>query len=282
MPQDLASKTIVITGATEGIGKAAALDFARRGARLVLVARSRSKGEATLAALREAGAPDPRLILADLSSMAETRRAAAEVAALCPRIDVLVNNAGAMFMAREITAEGLEKTFALNHMSYFLMSALLMDRLGQGSRVVSTASGAHRGSKLVLDNVAARPDGTAGWPAYADSKLCNIVFTRELHRRLAPRGAVASCYHPGFVASGFGLNNGGWVARVWGALSAVFGRSPEQGADTLIWLATAPEAARPDGGYFKDRRPARPRPRARDAELPGQLWALSEKIAGLS
>src|SRR6185312_4690777 len=199
-------KICVITGATSGIGLEAAGQLARRGARLVLVGRDPRRGEAALVRLR---ALVPRveatIHYADLSLMAETRRLADELAAALPRIDVLIDNAGAVFDRHELTAEGLERTFALNHMAYFLLTNLLLDQLKAAapSRIVVVASEAHRGAQLDFADLAGRRVG-GGWQAYRRSKLANILFTAELARRLAGTGVTANCLHPGFVASRFG------------------------------------------------------------------------------
>lgn len=279
---DMKGKVVLLTGGTEGIGKAAALELAKAGASLVLTARSREKGERVVAELKAAsGNQDIGLLLGDLSSMAEVAAVAAAFRAGHDRLDLLVNNAGAFFFERLESADGLEMTFALNHMSYFLLTNLLLDLLRRtpGSRVVSTSSGAHRGSRMDVMKVAKRPGAYEGWPAYADSKLCNILFTRELARRLEGSGVAVSCFHPGFVRSGFAMNNTGWMAKGWKLFADLFGRTPEQGAETLLWLATSPEAAEARGGYYDAKALTQPRPLGRDDRLAAELWALSEQLA---
>jgi NAD(P)-dependent dehydrogenase (short-subunit alcohol dehydrogenase family) len=204
-------KVVVITGATSGIGRIAAERLAGRGARIVMVARDRERAEGTLALLREVG-PDAahRVHYADLSLIADVKRVGAEIAAAEPRVDVLINNAGSMFGARKITAEGLERTFALNHMSYFVLTHGLRERLHAAapSRVVNTASAAHLRATLDFDDL--QSSGTyRARVAYGRSKLCNILFTRELARRLAGTGVTANCLHPGFVATNFGQRDAG-------------------------------------------------------------------------
>jgi len=206
-------KTVVITGGTSGIGEVAALELAQMGARIVLVAREKSRAEATLARLRKRG---PELAhtahYADLTRLAEMKRVAAQIAAVEPRIDVLINNAGAMFGARRITQDGIERTFALNHMAYFVMTEGLCARLaGAGdARIVNTASDAHRGATLDLSDLQSE-QGSGAMQAYGRSKLCNILFTRELARRLHGSGITANCLHPGFVATRFGDQSGGLI-----------------------------------------------------------------------
>ena len=273
-------KTVVATGATSGIGEIAVVDLARRGARIVFVARDEGRAEATLRKL-ETVAPrlGHRVHLADLSSMAETRRVGAAIAAGEQRIDVLINNAGAMFASRRITPEGLELTFALNHMAYFLLTTALRDRLvaSAPARIVSTASAAHHGSRLDFDDLQGAK-GYSGWKAYGRSKLANILFTRELARRLAGTGVAANCLHPGFVATRFGDRSGGWTSRLI-PLAKTFAISPERGADTIIYLASSPEIEGATGEYFVKRKATRPSAAARDDAAARRLWEVSEKLA---
>jgi retinol dehydrogenase 12 len=281
MAGDLEGKVFLVTGATDGIGKAAALEFARGGATLVLVARSREKGERVLAEIKAASGNDRlELLLGDLSALAEVRAVADAFRAKHERLDVLLNNAGAIFMDYGLSADGVEMTFALNHLGYFVLTMRLLDLIQKtpGARVVSTSSGAHQRSKFDLATIVKRK-GKAGIAAYADSKLANILFTRELARRLASSGAIANCVHPGFVRSGFGLNNSGAVTWIVTLLGTIFGRTPEKGAETLVWLATSPECAQHSGEYFFDRRVGRTTDRAKDDALAKALWELSEGLA---
>jgi NAD(P)-dependent dehydrogenase (short-subunit alcohol dehydrogenase family) len=222
-------KVVVMTGATSGIGEVAAVRLATMGARLVLIARDRARGEATLARLR-AAAPDVGHVVryADLSTLAETRRIAAEIAAAEPRIDVLANNAGAIFATRAVTADRLERTFALNHMSYFVLTAGLRDRLiaAAPARIVNTASNAHRQGHLDFDDLQSARRYSA-FAVYGTSKLSNILFTRELARRLAGRGVTANSFTPGFVATRFGDQAGGlYAAGV--RFAKLFAATPEK------------------------------------------------------
>jgi NAD(P)-dependent dehydrogenase (short-subunit alcohol dehydrogenase family) len=205
------NKVVVITGATSGIGQVAAETLARQGARTVQVARDRGRGEAAMKRLREiAPGLDHAIHYADLMRIAEMKRVALEIAAAEPRIDVLINNAGAMFGARDVTGDGLERTFALNHMSYFVMAHGLRERLWStaGARVVNTASDAHRFAKLdFADLQSAR--NYQGFAVYCRSKLCNVLFTAELARRWSAMGVTANSLHPGFVATRFGDQSGG-------------------------------------------------------------------------
>jgi len=272
-------KTVVATGATSGIGAAAVEALARQGARIVFVARDNARAEATRQKL-EAVAPGlgHRAWLADLSLMADTRRVGAEIAAAEASVDVLVNNAGALFATRRMTSEGLEMTFALNHMSYFVLTAALLERVKAAKgRIVSTSSAAHRGAKLDFDDLQAKKV-SPGFGVYGRSKLCNILFTRELARRLSGSGVTANCLHPGVVASRFGDEAGGWTAPILNIVKR-FAISPEQGADTLVWLASAPEIAGVTGGYFARRKPAKLSAAAQDDAAARRLWEVSEKLA---
>ncbi len=283
MIADLRGRVFLLTGATEGIGKAAALDFARRGARLTIVGRDRDKTGRVLAELMAAsGNADLRMLVGDLSRLAEVRAVAEAFRARHERLDVLVNNVGAVFSTRQVTADGLELTFALNHLSYFLLTSLVLDLLARspGPRVVSTSSGAHRMGKLDLGDVARCEKGYSAYRAYGDSKLANILFTRELARRLEGTDTTANCFHPGWVSTGFGLNNPGFGRRLLKVAAPMLARSPEKGAETLVWLAASPEAAGFNGEYFHDRKVSRLSSRAKDPALAAGLWALSEQLCG--
>ena len=275
-------KTVVITGGTSGIGEVAALELAQMGARIVLVARDKSRAEATLARLRKRGPELAHTVhYADLTRLAEMKRVAAQIAAVEPRIDVLINNAGAMFGARRITQDGLERTFALNHMAYFVVTQGLRERLaGAGdARIVNTASDAHRGATLDLSDLQSE-QGSGAMQAYGRSKLCNILFTRELARRLHGNGITANCLHPGFVATRFGDQSGGLISHmVW--LAKFLAISPAEGARTIVHLASSPEVAGISGKYFYKCRATTPSPAAQDDQAALLLWERSAKLAGM-
>jgi NAD(P)-dependent dehydrogenase (short-subunit alcohol dehydrogenase family) len=280
---DLEGKTCVITGATSGIGQVAAERLAAMGARLVLIARDQVRGEAMLRRLR-AHAPDAahRVHYADLMRVAEVKRVAAEIAAAERRIDILVNNAGAIFSYRRLTAEGLERTFALNHMAYFVLSHGLREPLfaAAPARVVNTASAAHQSAKLDFEDLQfARAYN--GVSAYQRSKLCNILFTRELSRRWASTGVTVNCLHPGFVASRFGKESGGLLPFVLRA-AQLLAISSEQGAETIVYLASSPEVADVSGGYFYRCRASAPAVQAEDDSAARRLWQESAKLAGIA
>jgi len=275
-------KTIVATGATSGIGACAVEALAKQGARIVFVARDAERAEATRSRL-ETLAPGlgHRAHLGDLSLIAHTKRIGAEIAASEPRVDVLINNAGAMFSHRRVTAEGLEMTFALNHMSYFVLTRLLLDRLkaADAARIVSTASMAHAGVSLDFNDLQGATQ-FSGWKAYQRSKLANILFTRALARRLAGTGVVANCLHPGVVASRFGDEAGGWLAPAFSLIKR-FAITPEKAAQTIIYLATSAEVADISGEYFIKRKVAKPSAQARDDAAAAKLWSVSEALAGI-
>jgi NAD(P)-dependent dehydrogenase (short-subunit alcohol dehydrogenase family) len=276
-----AGKLVVVTGATSGIGQVAAERLAAGGARIVFVARDKDRGAATLERLREI-APDTghTAYYADLSRHAEMKRVASEIAEKEPQIDVLVNNAGALFNSRVLTEDGLEMTFALNHMSYFVITNLLRPRLKPGTRIVSTASDAHKGAKLdFADLQSARNYG--GFRVYGRSKLCNILFTRELARRLKGTGVTANCLHPGFVATRFGDRSGGVLSMAVRAAKN-FAITPEQGAQTIVYLASSPEVAEISGGYFYKCRPETPTAEAQNDGDALRLWEASAKLSGIA
>ena len=274
-------KTIIATGATSGIGEAAILVLAGLGARIVFVARDEARAQATMRKL-EAKAPGlgHRMHIADLSSMAETRKVGAAIAASEPRIDVLINNAGAIFSDRRVTPEGLELTFAVNHMAYFVLTEALRERLvaSAPARIVSTSSDAHKGVSLDFGDLQSA-NGYKILGVYGRSKLANILFTRELARRLAGTGVTANCLHPGAVATRFGDSSGGMLRRLLPVLRLFF-ISPEQGADTIIYLASSPEVEKTTGEYFVKRKITAPSVAAQDDATAKNLWEASETLAG--
>lgn len=277
-------RVCLVTGASNGIGRVTARELARRGAEVLLHARDHARGEAAARELR-AAAPGARVtvLAADLSSLAEVRRLGDEVLRVAPRLHVLVNNAGAIHMRRMVTPDGHEATFQVNHLAPFLLTGLLEGRLRESApaRVVTVASAAHAGAPgIAWDDVEGERD-YAGFRAYAQSKLMNLLFTRELARRLAGSGVTANALHPGVVASGFGRGASGWLR--WGVrLAAPFMLSPERGAETSLYLSTSPEVEGVTGAYFAKCRRVDPRPPARDAEAARRLWELSARMVGLA
>jgi NAD(P)-dependent dehydrogenase (short-subunit alcohol dehydrogenase family) len=276
-------KTVVITGATSGIGEVAALTLAKMGARIVLVAWNKERSDATLAQLRSSTPGVAHSVhLADLSRLAEMKRVAAQIADREPLIDVLINNAGAMFATRQVTEGGLERTFALNHMAYFVLTQGLRERLlsSESARIINTASEAHRGAALDFDDLQlAKSYGAI--KAYNRSKLCNILFTRELARRLSGTGVTANCLHPGFVATRFGDRSGGLISY-FVSFAKLFAIPPVKGAETIIYLASSPEVAKTTGRYFYKSLPTNPCAAAQDDRAASKLWQRSAALAGMS
>jgi NAD(P)-dependent dehydrogenase (short-subunit alcohol dehydrogenase family) len=273
-------KTVIITGATSGIGEVAAIRLAKQGARIVFTARDKARADDTMARLKQANPSAAHAVhLADLSTLAEMKRIGAELARE-PQIDVLVNNAGALFNKRQETGDGLEMTFAVNHMAYFVITKLVMGRLKPGARIVTTASNAHRGAKLDFNDLQSRR-GYIGFPVYSRSKLANILFNRELARRV-PAGVTANALHPGFVATRFGDNSGGIMRTVLKVAKPIGAISPEEGAQTIIYLSSSPEVAKVTGEYFYECKITTPTKEAENDADARRLWEISEQIAGLS
>lgn len=294
MQQDMAGKVVVITGATSGIGQVAAENLAQRGARIIQVARDQRRGETALDRLRQC-APGAlhAVYYADLVELSEMKRVALEIAAREPRIDVLINNAGAIFGTRQVNANGIEHTFALNHVSYFVLTHILRPRLEAAApaRIVNTASDSHAEAILDFDDLqsitAYRRNwvewmryGGPGYKVYGRSKLCNILFTRELARRLTGTGITANCFHPGFVATRFGNQAGGLLSFGIG-LAKRFAISSQEGAETMLYLATAGEVANVSGEYFFKCRPTAPSAEAQVDSNATRLWQVTADLAGL-
>ncbi|HEY3866569.1 MAG TPA: SDR family oxidoreductase [Solirubrobacteraceae bacterium] len=269
---------VLLTGATRGIGRAAAIQLASDGAEVALVGRDPERVQAVAVEARAAGGGAPvHEHVADLMSMAEVRALAEEVRGRYGQIDVLANNAGALFASRKVTAEGFEQSFALNNLAPFLLTNLLRDRLA-GGRVVTTSSDAHKAGRLDLDDLQSERKSYAAMRVYGTTKLCNILFTRELARR-APE-LRANCFHPGVVRTGFGKNENG----IWKVLTTVgspFFRSPERGARSLVWLALSDEASALTGEYVQDEKVLEPSGQARDEILAEGLWERSAELVGL-
>jgi len=220
--------------------------------------------------------------IADLSSQAAVRRLAADVLARYPKLHVLVNNAGAMYGTRRLTKDGIELTWAVNYLAPFLLSKLLLHRLKESApaRIITTASQAHQGAHIPFDDLNAERS-YRGFGRYCETKLANILFTAELARRLVGTGVTANCFHPGLVATGFNRNNGLLMDLGMTILRPV-SRSPEKGAETLVWLATSPDVANVSGGYFFDQEQRPPSPEAQDRETAGRLWEISERQCAVS
>ena len=278
----MGGKVVLITGGTSGIGKAAATALAAMGAQVVVTGRSRERGEAAVEEIRrESGNEGVSLALADLTVQAEVRRLAEEFGRGHDRLDVLINNAGAVFSKREETADGLERTFALNHLAPFLLTNLLLEVLKESapSRIITVSSEARRGAEIDFDDLQSGRN-YRGFPVYGKSKLANILFTYELAERLRGTGVTANCVHPGPVSTNFGKNNGGLMVLLFRALKP-FMRTPEQGADTLIYLASSPEVEGVSGRYFGDRKVISSFEEPHDVSVQRRLWEESEELTNL-
>ncbi|HJZ48859.1 MAG TPA: SDR family oxidoreductase [Roseiflexaceae bacterium] len=279
--QDLSGKICLVTGATAGIGEVTARRLAGMGAAVTIVGRNVERAAASAARIKAATGATVEFLLADLSSQADIRRLANEFLARHSRLDVLVNNAGAIFKRRLESVDGIEMTWALNHMSYFLLTNLLLGALQAAapSCIVNVASDAHNGAQINFDDPQLKR-GYSAWRAYGQSKLANILFTVELARRLDGTAVSANALHPGFVASNFGKNNGGLFAILIGLAQRVAAISPESGADTSIYLASSPEVAGVSGQYFETCRAVMPSAEAQDRTAAARLWQLSEALVG--
>jgi len=274
-------KVCVVTGATSGIGKATAAALARLGATVVLVGRDRSRTEAAAAEISSVSASPPRVEIADLASLDQVRELASRLAEQ-ERIDVLVNNAGLVLGERRTTPDGFEHVFALNHLAPFLLTSLLLPKLTASApaRVVTVTSDAHSAARLDLTDPNLE-HGWDSWRSYANSKLANILFTRELARRLDGTGVTANCAHPGVVRTGFG-REARPLLRLGVTIARPFMASPERGADTIVYLASSPDVADETGGYYVKRQRREPSAAARDDAAARKLWEISEKMTGLA
>lgn len=279
----MTGRVCLVTGATSGIGKATAAALASMGARVGVVARDPAKGEATVAELRASSNDDRvELFVADLSSQARVRSLAEAVLGRYDRLHVLVNCAGGYWAHRHLTADGLERTFALNHLSYFLLTNVLLDLLIESapSRIVNVTSGAQSMGRIAFDDLQGER-GYRGQAAYSQSKLANVLFTYELARRLEGTGVTANCVHPGVVRTGFGQEDPNvayrltWVARP-------FMRTPERGAETVVYLGSSPEVEGVTGQYWANRKPRSSAKRSYDPETARWLWEVSAQLTGLS
>jgi retinol dehydrogenase-12 len=278
MERLLSGRVALVTGATNGIGQVTAREFARMGARTLIVARDPGRGEASARAIRDATGASAEVLVADLSSREQVRRLAGEVRERAGRLDLLVNNAGAIFAERRVSADGVEMTLALNHLAYFLLTLELLPLLAASpeARVVNVASMAHEHGAIDFDDLQGER-GYGMWKAYGQSKLANVLFTAELARRLAGSRVTANALHPGAVASGFGRDHPGFFGKLV-AIGAPFLASPEKGARTTLHVATAPALLGVSGRYFSACRERLPSRAARDPDTALRLWQISEAM----
>ena len=282
MKGGMGEKVCLITGATSGIGKATAMGLANMGASVVMVGRDRGRGAAVMAEIKEkSGNASVDLMLADVSSQKEIRRLADEFGEAYPRLDVLINNAGVFRSERITTADGIEATFAVNHLAYFLLTNLLLDRLKAGapSRIVNVASADHSNGAIDFDDLQGEK-GYRGAGAYSRSKLANVLFTHELARRLRGTGVTANCLHPGVVGTNLGSGVSGAFGFVVRALRPLM-KNPEKGAETSIYLASSPEVEGSSGGYFVKKAQARSSDVSYDERLARRLWEASAELTNL-
>ncbi len=284
--RSLEGKTVVVTGASDGIGKAAVRAYVALGASVVMVGRNEAKtAAAAQSIMSEAGRRCVTWEIADLSLQRDVRDVAARLRARLPRIDVLANNAGGLFLDRAVTTEGIERTFALNHLNYFTLTLDLLPALiaaaapGAPARVINVSSRAHENATPRLDDLQLTSN-YGGWKQYANSKLYNIWFTRSLARRIDPARIIVQAMHPGVVSTRFATNNGG-KGRLMRWLMDVVSVTPEQGADTLVWLSAADEPVEWPGAYWVKRSRKSPSKAARDDARAELLWAESERLAGI-
>jgi NAD(P)-dependent dehydrogenase (short-subunit alcohol dehydrogenase family) len=277
-------KICLVTGATAGIGKVTALELARMGATVVAVGRDPEKGKATVEEVKAgSGSSDVHLMLCDFSSQAAIRKLAAEYKGKFDRLDVLVNNAGAILGERKLTVDGIEATFATNHLGYFLLTNLLLDVIVASgpARIVSVASDAHRVGKIDFDDLQYERRSYSSMDVYGASKLANIVWSAELSRRLEGKNVTANSLHPGVIASSFG-QSGGALLRFGMKVVGPFLLSPAKGAATTIHLASSPEVEGVTGQYFRKKKAVTPAKQARDPETGKRLWAISEELTAKS
>jgi len=278
-------KICVITGGTSGIGKATAAGLAQMGATVVIVGRNQEKGNAVLDEIQDASGNNAlAFLLADLSSQASIRQLAAEIQQRYAHLDVLINNAGVFMLRRQTTVDGLEVTFAVNHLAAFLLTNLLLDLLKASApaRIIHVDSDSHEKATIRMNDLQGEKNYRF-WHAYGQSKLAMLLCSYELARRLEGTGVTVNALHPGFVATSMGMNNVGAIGRaVAGAVLPLLGMTPEDGAKTSLYLASSPEVADVSGRYFVKSVPVRSAPLSYDETLQRQMWAASEKLVGLA
>ena len=279
----MAGKSVLVTGGSGGIGKATALGLARMGAHLAITGRDRARADDAACEVRAAGGGQVDVFVADLSSQSEVRRLADEVLQRLSRIDVLVNNVGGYWNTRHVTTDGLERTFALNHLAPFLLTNLLLDRLIQSapSRVVTVASHAQAMGQMEFDNLQGE-HSYSGARAYNQSKLANVLFTYELARRLQSTSVTANALHPGVVRTAFGAEDPAVVQRLFIPFLLHFMKTPAQGAATSIYLASAPDLEQVTGRYFANSKPQRSSERSYDEAVATRLWQVSADLVGIT
>ena len=282
MNENLENKVCLITGATNGIGEEAAKELNKMGAEIVFVARNEEKGEQLKAELKEATGKEPTMILANLSSQAEVKSAAEKFLSMEKPLDILLNNAGIMNRERNITEDGLEEVFSVNHLAYFTFTLMLIDKLKstEGSRVVNVASGAHQFVKEMNFGDLQSEKVFKPMQVYGQSKLANILFTKSLANKLADHGVTVNCLHPGFVSTGIGSNNKG-IWNILMSLARPFARKTDKGAETSVYLCSSPEVKDVSGEYFVDCKIEKVSDAAKSSDQADKLWKISSELTGL-
>lgn len=280
--ENMKGKICLITGGTSGIGMVTAIELACMGSTVVITARNAQKAKVAVEKIiEESGNPVVEGLIADLSSQAQVRALAGEFVHRYQRCDVLINNAGAVFLRRALSIDGIEMTFAVNHLAPFLLTNLLLDTIKRSApaRIINVASRSHEGAEINFSDL----EGKRGYSfmrAYGQSKLANVMFTNELARRLDGFEVTVNAVHPGFVATNMGANNG-WLVRLFLPLTSIWAISPQDGAKTVVYLATSPEVERESGKYFYKNRIVPSSPASQDREFAQRLWAVSGKMVGL-
>ena len=282
MNENLENKVCLITGATNGLGEEAAKELNKMGAEIVFVARNEGKGEQLKAELKEATGKEPTMILANLSSQAEVKSAAEKFLSMEKPLDILLNNAGIMNRERNITEDGLEEVFSVNHLAYFTFTLMLIDKLKstEGSRVVNVASGAHQFVKEMNFGDLQSEKVFKPMQVYGQSKLANILFTKSLANKLADHGVTVNCLHPGFVSTGIGSNNKG-IWNILMSLARPFARKTDKGAETSVYLCSSPEVKDISGEYFVDCKIEKVSDAAKSSDQADKLWKISSELTGL-
>ena len=279
----MAGKSVLVTGGTGGIGRATAIGLAALGARVGITGRDQARTEAAAAGIRTPGGPAVDAFAADMSAQADVRRLAAQVLDSFPRLDVLVNNVGGFWAHRHVTADGLERTFALNHLAPFLLTSLLLDRLTASApaRIVTVSSGAHASGRIDFDDLLGERD-YSGQRAYSQSKLANVMFTYELARRLEGTGVTATVLHPGVVRTSFGAEDQATYLAAMIRIARLFMKTPAQGAGTPVFLASSPEVEGITGRYYASRKPKTSSKASYDTTAAARLWGASAGLAGMT
>jgi NAD(P)-dependent dehydrogenase (short-subunit alcohol dehydrogenase family) len=278
----MAGKVCLVTGGTSGIGEVTARELARLGGTVVITARNEEKGKRAVERIRaDSGSPEVEALIADLASQTQVRDLANEFQRIHNRLDVLINNAGAIYLRRSLSPDGIEMTFAVNHLAPFLLTNLLLDMMinSAPARIINLASNSHESMEIDLDDLE-NQNGYRFMSAYGKSKLANILFTYELDRRLTGSGVTVNAVHPGFVGTNMGANNG-WLVKFFLPLTKLWALSPQEGAETIVFLASSPDVEGVSGKYYFQNRPVPSSPSSLDEVKAKQLWEVSTEMTGL-